>query len=214
MSEDLKTIWRYDPNTGLFYWKVRRQHVRLGAVAGCVTKKGYVHLHHAGKSYRAHRVAWYFMTGSWPPPHTKLHVEHCDGNKANNRWSNLALVTQSKNLQNLNDKLKRNNKSGYRGVYLKPNLKKATAKRWRADITVEKRPILLGYFVSRDDAIAARKAAERRYFAADRQRTISDLPFPLSSSLCEGSPFWGPRALQGVDACASAMGCTGATGCY
>jgi hypothetical protein len=69
----------------------------------------------------------------------------------NLRWA-------SKQTQSRNCKLGKNNKSGVTGVS-----KCSTTGKWRATITVDRKSISLGRFDILDDAIAARKAAEKKY---------------------------------------------------
>lgn len=54
----------------------------------------------------------------------------------------------------------RNSKSGVRGVYWSDR-----EKRWIAKITVQRRQITLGRYHNLEDAVKARKDAEKRYFA-------------------------------------------------
>jgi HNH endonuclease len=159
---DLKDVWRYDPETGYFYWKIRARKYGPfpGDRAGALVK-GYIQLTYGGKKLRANRVAWFFMTGSWPPP--DLQVEHRDGDRVNNSWKNLYLVIRQKNSQNLRDKLSKANKSGYRGV-------SRVNGTWRAHIGVNGRLIVLGHFKNLLDAAAARKKGEEYYFPYDRHR--------------------------------------------
>jgi len=159
---DLKEIWRYDPETGHFYWKIRpRKYGILPGDRAGVLAKGYIQLTYGGKKLRANRVAWFFMTGSWPPP--DLEVEHRDGDRSNNSWKNLDLVPPSKNRLNLRDQLYKSNKSGYRGVAWVNGT-------WRAQITVNRRIIILGHFKNVEDAAAARKKGEEYYLPYDRHR--------------------------------------------
>lgn len=95
------------------------------------------------------------QTGDWPP--RDRDVEHRNRNRADNAWSNLRLATRSQN--NMNTGLRSDNKSGQKGVG-----RRQDTGRWYARITVDRRVILLGHFDSFDDAVAARRAAERRYF--------------------------------------------------
>lgn len=62
------------------------------------------------------------------------------------------------NLSFLNSNINSNNKSGVRGVYQTKNGK------WRAYISVKGKQYSLGYFDNFDDAVAARKAGEEKYF--------------------------------------------------
>lgn len=70
----------------------------------------------------------------------------------NVRW----LVNQS--IQTINQELSTKNSSGIKGVCWCN-----TYKRWKAYIGVNKKEINLGSFTSKEDAIAARKAAEQQY---------------------------------------------------
>jgi len=163
--DNLKQVLRYDPDTGYFFWKSRPSNrVQIGGDAGVLRKDGYIKIGYAGHHYPAHRLAWAFMTGRWPPSRaSNLQVEHRDSNKSNNCWSNLALVSVSKNRSNLRDKVRKDNRSGYRGVSRRPD------GRWHARITANKKIILLGNYLDLGEAIEARKAAERHYFGPDRQ---------------------------------------------
>lgn len=163
----LKSVLRYNPRTGLFHWKIRRNShggcIYPGDVAGS-DKDGYIQIiyTHNGKrhQWRAHRLAWWFMTGKKP---TKgMDIGHDDSDRANNRWKNIVEVTRTKNMQNLNDGLRSDNKSGYRGVSWKTHRSGRGA--WHARIKVNKQVILLGDYDNKADAIAARKRAEREHF--------------------------------------------------
>ena len=157
---ELKQALRYDPNTGCFYWRIQThgkgRRIYPGTLAGMLRKNGYIQVGFAGQKYRANHLAWFFMTGYWPP--RRLIVEHYNSNKADNRWANLFAVPQAKNQQNLNDGLQKNNRSGCRGVH------PLQTGRWHARIAVNKRVILLGVYATLEQAIAARKAAEQQYF--------------------------------------------------
>lgn len=88
-----------------------------------------------------------------------LYVDHIHGSntKNDNRKSNLRIATPNQNT--MNHGVSQNNKSGATGVFwYKYNNK------WRAYISVNNRRINLGYFENFDDAVAARKAAEEKYF--------------------------------------------------
>ena len=108
-QKKLKSLLRYEPETGLFYWLVARQRVKAGAQAGYLNKKGYTRIKVDGKLYRAHRLAYLYMTGFWPEPE----VDHKDGDKSNNRWRNLRPATSSQNKYNTPAR----NKLGVKGVY-------------------------------------------------------------------------------------------------
>ena len=80
----LKERLHYDPDTGIFTWlKMSRQPKRLGSVAGgrC---DGYIQIYLDGLIYRAHRLAWLYMTGEWPVGY----LDHKNGVRDDNRWCN------------------------------------------------------------------------------------------------------------------------------
>ncbi|EIU7141728.1 HNH endonuclease [Pseudomonas aeruginosa] len=74
-------------------------------------------------------------------------VDHRDGDKLNNRRSNLREATQGENAKNT--RLAKNNSSGFKGV------SKTAEGRWRARITVGRKEIRLGNFDTREEAAAA-----------------------------------------------------------
>jgi hypothetical protein len=80
----------------------------------------------------------------------KIEVDHRDGNKLDNRRSNLRVVTHAENLQNRKG-LDRNNKSGYRGVHWDKRDRK-----WLAHTRLKGKLYHLGSF---DDVHEAGRAA-------------------------------------------------------
>lgn len=149
----LKGVLHYDPSTGSFTWKIRTaRRIRIGDVAGSITKKGYVSIRIDGQPYQAHRLAFLYMTGSFP---SDL-VDHDNRNRLDNRWVNLVDATPVSNARNA--KLSVTNTSGCTGVYWDTD-KGA----WCAVIMVNQRSIRLGKFDDMGSAVAARKAAERLY---------------------------------------------------
>lgn len=87
----------------------------------------------------------------------KHHVDHKDRDGLNNRRSNLRSATHKQNCENFG--LRKDNISGCKGVSWDKQLSK-----WRARIKHNYKTIHLGVFEDLDDAIAARKKAERKYF--------------------------------------------------
>ena len=156
-QDQLKKALHYCPETGVFTWLVRRQGRRMGVRAGRVSRntktgKSYRNLRIHPQSYLEHRLAFLYMTGAFPTDR----VDHIDGNGCNNVWTNLRAVTRAKNMQNMRKFV--NNKSGTAGVSWHKN-----RKAWVSYITSEGKTKHLGTFHNKEDAIAARKAAEVFY---------------------------------------------------
>lgn len=155
---EASALLSYDPDTGLFHWLVETHgyggKIVPGDLAG-TPKDGYVQIKVFGAVYRAQHLAWLLMTGEWPP--ADRDVEHQDRDRANNAWANLRLATRSQN--NMNAGIRSNNKSGHKGVSWRADIGK-----WHARIKVDRKVILLGNFDELDDAVAARRAAERLHF--------------------------------------------------
>lgn len=96
-QERLKEVLEYDPASGNWRWKVRTSwRVETEGRAGTINSHGYVAIKVDRKLYRAHRLAWLYMTGQWPNE-----IDHKDRNKANCAWANLRSVTHAENMMNV-----------------------------------------------------------------------------------------------------------------
>lgn len=102
-----------------------------------------------------------FLVGDEIPPDGVFHVDHINGDRLDNRRSNLRVVSPQVNQINRKH-LNRNNTSGHRGVSRHP--RKGAAKTWRASITVNGKHLHLGVFATLEEAVAVRRAAERVHF--------------------------------------------------
>ena len=156
-QERLKELLHYCPETGVFTWldyigRVNNQ-TKPGDTAGSLDKlSGYIRITVLGKAYRAHRLAFLYMTGSFPKDNT----DHVNQVKHDNRWENIRDVTQAENTKNIS--MHKDNKSGFTGVYwCKRSIK------WVSCVRVEGKLKNLGYFISLDKAIEARKKANIKY---------------------------------------------------
>jgi hypothetical protein len=155
--ERLKKRLRYDPETGQFTWlkgKPNREG-RRGRPAGSTDSRGYVKISASSGRFFAHRLAWAFHYGGWPPED----IDHINGDPADNRIQNLRLATDAQN--HANQGPARNSKSGVKGVYWDKN-----ARKWKAQIVANGESIHLGYFSDKDDATAARLQADKKYQGA------------------------------------------------
>jgi len=153
----LRDVLTYDPDTGVFRWRVERRawggRVYPGDVAGTHHGNGYLDIGVDGRTHYAHRLAWLYMTGQWPT----MHVDHRNRIRSDNRWDNLRHASVKQNQENRT--VRKDSATGIKGVtYI------ATSGRWRAIIKHDFKSIHLGCFLSKDDAIAARVAAEQRFF--------------------------------------------------
>ena len=86
-------------------------------------------------------------------------IDHKNGNKLDNRKSNLRKTTQQVNT--FNAALAKNNISGTTGV---SQVKRKNTIKWRARIMKDGKEINLGYHDSIEQAIHARKQGELKYF--------------------------------------------------
>lgn len=152
-KERLDELLAYDPETGIFTWRVDRSNVKAGTPTGANNGNGYLRIRVDKVQHYAHRLAFLSMVGEAP---SGL-IDHANGDRSDNRWCNLRPASGNQNGQNR--RTQPNNTSGTPGVYWHKG-----AGKWMAYITVNKRPVYLGLFVDLDDAVAARRAAEAKYF--------------------------------------------------
>ena len=111
-ADRLKQLLQYDPLTGQFTWLVTLSSKRAaGRPAGGLDKNGYVVIGCERQEYKAHRLAWLYMTGSWPI----ADIDHINTVQGDNRWCNLRDVSHATNAENAR-KARRANKLGLLGV--------------------------------------------------------------------------------------------------
>lgn len=155
----LKSILHYNPKTGIFIWKIKPAiNTNVGDVAGCIDKsenQGYIKIKIKYKSYKAHRLAWLYMTGEWP----KYEIDHKDRNRVNNIWTNLRIANDNGNARNKGKP--RNNTSGYKGVSKGPSTKRGDI--WIAQIIVNTKHIYLGRFRTPEEAYIVYCKAAKQY---------------------------------------------------
>jgi hypothetical protein len=149
----LQQVLHYDPGTGKFRWR-DREHLehRAGKIAGCSMRSDYWCIHVDGRSYRAHQLAWLYMTGEWGGPA----IDHRDGDPFNNRWRNLRRSNLSNNASR--SRRQRSNRQGFAGITLDRR-----SGQWTACISKGGR----GYFLGR---FATNEAAHEAYATAARLR--------------------------------------------
>ena len=151
----LNDLFSYDSETGVLTWKERPVgHFKnngsfkswntknSGLEAGSVSQ-GYKKVRLNGKTFQYHRLCYLISNGCEPE-----HIDHINGDRLDNRASNLRSVTCKENSRNR--PRNSNNKSGSVGVH-------RVKGKWRAMIGNKH----IGYFTDKIDAIYARYWAER-----------------------------------------------------
>lgn len=142
----LKEQLNYDQQTGIWIWIISRKGVTKGSMAGQIDRYGYRNINVNYKRYISSRLAFLYMTGSFP-----IHdCDHIDGNPGNDRWDNLREATTTQNLQN--KRVQSNNKIGLKGIH---PMKVSSQNKYRARIKANETHIHLGVF---DCPAAARLA--------------------------------------------------------
>jgi hypothetical protein len=152
-ANELRDAVQYDPSTGRMVWRVDGLRFRAGDVAGFKGGPGYWQIRIDRKVYYAHRLAVLYMTGEWPP----AAVDHIDGNKLNNAWSNLRPATIQQNAANMRKRDRTS--SELKGVSWM-----AARNAWAAHIRIEGKSTYLGLFDTEIKAHAAYIAAAERVF--------------------------------------------------
>lgn len=153
-AKSVRRMFKYDPETGVLTWAIRvSQAVSQGDTAGHLHASGYRRVGINRRPFLAHRIIWLWMTGHWP----SMQIDHINGNKQDNRWSNLRDVPPSTNSQNLRRCNENNRSSRLLGTTFS---KKERA--WVAQISVHGKRLHLGKFKDPESAHAAYVEAKRR----------------------------------------------------
>jgi hypothetical protein len=143
-QSELKSLLHYCPSTGVFTWLVSRGKAKSGSVACSFDKDGYIQIVIKHVRYRAHRLAWFYVHGTFPPKF----IDHINSNRSDNRICNLRLATNSENLCNRG--MQSDNKSGFKGVSWQKDRKK-----WVAQCKVNSKKYNLGRFDTAEEASLA-----------------------------------------------------------
>lgn len=162
----LKELLEYAPDTGDLFWLPRpldafpslnawaAWNARYsGAKAGTILSNGYLALKLNGLPRKAHRIIWCLFHGECAA-YPECEIDHINGNKLDNRITNLRRVSHSENCRNR--KKYKSNSSGVMGV----SWNRFTQK-WTAYIGQGGKNHLLGGFNTFEEACTARSTAER-----------------------------------------------------
>lgn len=152
-AERLREIVDYNPETGIFTWAKSRFGARKGDVCGRISHFGYREICVDYRLYRANRLAWLYMTGSFP----KLGIDHINRMRNDDRWRNLREANQSQNSANV--AIKKSNTSGQTGVVWDKDRNK-----WRVQIRIKGKKTNLGRYDNFNDAVMVSKEALRKEF--------------------------------------------------
>lgn len=156
-AERLRTLLDYDPETGIFRWNVTVKETgrggRKGDQAGCFGTPDYVRIRIEKRLYLAHRLAWLYVYGSFPPGQ----IDHKNGNKKDNRIGNLRVANHSQNACNRG--VRADSASRLKGAYFDHR-----ERCWIARIRAEGKLLNLGRFASAEAAHAAYSQAAVKYF--------------------------------------------------
>ena len=149
----LKKTLLYSPSTGIFTWlNPKAYNIKAGSIAGGLDLEGYRIIRINGVQHRSHRLAWFYVTGSFPVDD----IDHINGVRDDNRIENLRVVTAQENQRN--QKRRQDNTSGVTGVSWCKRSNK-----WRSVIGNNGKNIYLGQFDILEEAIAARHLADIKY---------------------------------------------------
>lgn len=160
----LLELLRYEPETGKLYWRERSEHLfeETASMTAAhnmrrwnstfagkeafanATTHGYARSTIFGSHYAKHRIIWLMVTGEQPEQ-----IDHINGDPSDNRFSNLRAVCKSQNMRNI--RLRKDNSSGHVGVS-----RASKGNSWEVMLAGR----YLGSFPTKEEAIAARKAAE------------------------------------------------------
>jgi len=150
--EELKEIIDYNQHTGIFTLKrYSGGKTMAGNRIGYLSRDGYRRIRIKNLFFLEHRLAWWFATGK-PAEYI---IDHINGHKDDNRFSNLKHVTWAGN--NINNGLRSDNTSGQKGVSLHKS------GRWRASLCCDGRQVYHKLFATKEEAATAYRSAFEKW---------------------------------------------------
>jgi hypothetical protein len=147
-QEYLQSIFEY--KDGELFWNVKRSGIQKGDMAGCVDSKGYKRIRLNGKKILNHRIIFIIHHGFLP----KM-LDHINLNRLDNRIENLR---EANRIQNGQNRVLKNNTSGYKNVYWHTQ-----AKKWCVRIVANKKHISCGLFNELELAGLVAQEARNKY---------------------------------------------------
>lgn len=110
-QEELKKLFNYDSNTGIFTRLVYRSpNAQIGQIAGSITCDGYLAIRINGQSYQCHQLAWFYVHGIFVSM-----LDHKNSIRTDNSINNLRETTKSLNAANCQAHW--DNPTGIKGVF-------------------------------------------------------------------------------------------------
>jgi len=152
-QKELKSLFDYDPETGILLRRTNIGGNQPGSPVGSLTSAGYLRVGIKGKQYKVHRIIWKIMTGDDPKD---LDIDHINRNKTDNRFCNLRLVCRAKNKLN-HGGYKRQDTNLPTGIYWY-----SERNRYKVYGCKKSKNIYLGSCKNLCDAIALRRAWDAR----------------------------------------------------
>lgn len=164
-AKRLREVLHYEESTGIFTWKAREANSfsskRASSIwkaryenrpAGSLNKIGYITIRIDGILTFAHRAAWAYVHGHWPP----ICIDHINACKSDNRISNLRLAGPSMN--SMNRRIVRHDSStGFMGVRAS-----RSGRSYYAYVCLNHRQHHIGAFKTAEEAHAAYLVAKDR----------------------------------------------------
>lgn len=182
-QEYLLECFRYEPETGLLYWRERPLHHfnniknrnslngrYMNKLVNSISVRGYNNVSINRKSYGVHRIIWKMVYGEEPNI-----IDHINGIKNDNRICNLRNVSQKENARN-RAVLNSRNTSGYYGVSFIP-----TSGKYSSKLYVEGVPLNLGNYNTLEEAALVRElkfkevVGDEFYTSCNRDKLLNDL---------------------------------------
>jgi hypothetical protein len=153
----LRSVLDYDPETGIFKWKVQRRRCgQIGQQAGNKKPTGYRLIGVLGGLYWEHRLAWFYIYGVWPK-----NIDHINGVKDDNRIANLRDVTPKENAHNTPVKEKSITRMSAGNLPIGVLASKGNDTKWVAVISVDGKHVRSGPFDTMEEAFETYMALKK-----------------------------------------------------